>query len=457
MKEQDLEELLEDEKQAKILKLEFVFYSLTALNSAGYIAYVLVYYQLVTQAIGGKNSAYLALLIFAFSLLLEALLEIPTGMYGDKKGHQKSVLLSFLFLTIHSVFYLGVVFLGPSSTEINWTACVLIILAEILLALGTALQTGSLNSWFVVNFRNLGYKDEPLHKYMGRRRLVTNVVWLITGSIVLLIGTNYKLSVAFIIGITAYLLAFVLTKKLAKPTPSHTKKEAVNLTLRKYMREEFNGAMAEIFRNRKLTIVTITHSIYWTLALMLIYFWQEILKLVETDKNNLTLKYVVAWLLIAFARIIGAKLSEGIKTDPTASSDKRVSNFIIGQILLSLPILFILGFKYEIWSFLTVGAVLLAVSRIGQEFSKPISMAWTHEEIKNDKYRATTESLIEASAGFVIVLILVLIFLLETYGINFDSQIVFVVLILSCAVLFINIPLTWLINRNRIYIKEKDD
>ena len=345
MKEQDLEELLEEEKQAKKLKLEFVFYSLTALNSAGYIAYVLVYYQLVTKAIGGKYSAYWALLIIAFSLLLEALLEIPTGMYGDKKGHQKSVLLSFLFLTIHSVFYLGVVFLGPSSTEINLTACVLIILAEILLALGTALQTGSLNSWFVVNFRNLGYKDEPLHKYMGRRRLVTNVVWLITGTIVLLIGTNYKLSVAFIIGITTYLLAFVLTKKLAKPTPSHTKKEAVNLTLRKYMREEFNGAMAEIFRNRKLTIVTITHSIYWTLALMLIYFWQEILNLVNTDKNNLTPKYVVAWLLIAFARIIGAKLSEGIKTDPTASSDKRVSNFIIGQILLSLPILFSLGFK----------------------------------------------------------------------------------------------------------------
>ena len=100
-----------------------------------------------------------------------------------------------------------------------------------------------------------------------------------------------------------------------------------------------------------------------------------------------------------------------------------------------------------------LAAILLCASRLGRELSKPITMAWTHEEIRNDRYRATIDSLIEASAGFVIVLIVVPVTILSKQEGSLTKAsgdlIRIVVTVLSCATVLVNIPVTWFAMRGQ--------
>jgi MFS family permease len=463
MAELNFDNIKEKSQAAAQLKLQAIFYSVTALSSAAYIAYVLVYYDLLKVALGKSHEDW-ALLILAGSMLLEALLEIPTGALADRYGHHRSVLWSFVSLTIHALFYLiATLFTIGNGDSVNWAACSFIIISECLLALGTAFQTGSLHSWFVTSMNHEGYQG-LYHVFMGRRRLTTNLIWLVVGIFVLLLKGhgNYRFTLSFTVSVVAYVTAAIVTRKLVKAKDSKvSKKGRFSMSeLYSLMQDEFYGAVREILNNRKLTIVTISHAIYWTLAVVLTYSWQEILIPTNGQEHaplgaQMTLKFAVTWIIISLARVLGSELTKHIKIASAGARDSRVIYFIIGQLILGLPVLFIFWYGQHpiYWEVLTVGAILLGISRVGQEFSKPITMAWTHEEVKLDRFRATVDSVVEAAAGFVIVLITVPVMVLSkkissgSSSIAGERVLMVVIVVLSCSTIFLNAPLAWLMTR----------
>jgi hypothetical protein len=445
-----------------VLRLQAIFYFVSALSSAGYIAYVIIFYDIYARATGDKTH-FTALVILSGSLFLEALLEIPTGAFADRYGYHKAVKLGFAALFFHALFYLIAAFrLQDQGTGNHPLIFSLLIIGEALAALGLALQNGSLNSWFVRNIRREGYGKE-LTPFMSRKRLATNLSWLIVGLFAIVLRSQGSLTGPFLIGVISYLVAFFVTLKLI--TGSRSEKKPERFSLRFFIRltkDEFYGALGGILENRKLLVVAIAHAIFWTLGIIITYSWRQILEIKE-QSETFFLRYAgIVWLIYSVGRILGNHIASRIKVHEAHKRDNRVSFFNLGQFLMAVPLLFMILVVKTANStpLYMIVAILLAISRVGQELSKPITMAWTHEEIRTERYRATIDSLIEASTGFVIVLVmLILVFISKTSSPGTDNTNIIknIVIMLSLTIIIINIPLAWFAMRKRSkFIKEAE-
>lgn len=442
----------EKERRASAqVRLEAIFYGVTALSSASYIAYVLAFSAFVQSALGSEHKD-LTLLILAFSMLTEAIFETPTGALADRYGHHRAVFWSFLALASHAAIYLiAIVFFSHGDgVSVNWVALGLVILSEIFLAIGTAFQSGSLNSWFTTSMQHEGYGG-LLHPFMGKRRLTTNLVWLVVGTFILLLEGHDTIMfiTAFSVGTILYVVAAIVTRKMVTAVePKKTDRLSVSL-FNGLVRNELFGAMWVIIRNRKLLIVALTHSVFWTLAVTLTYFWKDIVgPLPRKVDGSLGWEFAIIWLMITSARVLGAGLAGRVSHTHEGKRDPRISGFIIGQVAIGLPLIFVITLAQTRWQYLMFTALLLAVSRVGQEFSKPITMAWIHEETKSNHFRASVESLVEGAAGIVIVILAAPILLIGQTT-QFAGQkvnlLTVVIIVLSCLTILFNVPLIWLI------------
>lgn len=442
-------------QKASLLRLQAVFYFVTALSSAGYVSYILVYYNTAVSASGLVKTA---LLLLAGSLFLEAVAEVPSGAFADRFGYEWAVKWSFVLFFLHSVAYLAASFLlRGASPGFHPLQFGLVSLGEALLACGTALQSGALTSWFVTSIKREGYIGD-LTPFMARKRFTTNLTWLIVGLFIsLILKGPGPVPAAFVVGAVAYMAAFLVTLRLIiKPDGERPLSSVMPFpSLYQITKEEFYGALSEMLKYRKLLIVSLTHAVFWTLGVIQTYFWRQILNIDETGSSFLPYLSVI-WFFFAFGQIAGNEIAARIRVYEVSKRDNRVIYFNIGQILMGLSMLVIVNFRLNANTSTTafvLAAVLLSVSRLGRELSKPLTMAWTHEEIRNDRYRATIESLIEASAAFVIVLIVVPITILSkeegTITQEGDNLIRIIVTILSCATLLVNIPITWFAMRGQ--------
>lgn len=458
-----VDEVKDRRLKTSVLRLQAIFYFVTALSSAGYIAYVIVFYDVYTRATGDQSN-FTALVILSGSLFLEALLEIPTGAFADQYGYHRAVRLSFAALFFHALFYLMATFrLQGQGTGNHPLIFSLLIIGEALAAFGIALQNGSLNSWFVRNIRREGYEKE-LTPFMSRRRLTTNLTWLIIGLFAIILRGRGNFTEPFIIGVVSYSAAFFVTLKLITGTHPEKKMEPFTATsFFQLIKDEFYGALGGILENRKLFVVAVAHAIFWTLGIIITYSWQQIIGIKEGDKTLLPYAGVV-YLGSSLGRILGNHVASRIKVHEVHERDNRVGFFNLGQFLMASPLLvMILGLNISNpMRLYMIAAALLAISRVGQELSKPITMAWTHEEIRTERYRATIDSLIEASTGFVILLVmLILVFINKSSASGTGNPNVVVettnkyqlikniVIMLSFTMIILNIPFAWFAMRKR--------
>src|SRR5690349_3661948 len=87
---------------ARRRQTEATFFLLTALQSVGYITYLLTMVDLFSHTLGSTD---VSLLIIALSLLAEALFEVPTGVNADRRGREYALRRSFVWFICHSALY----------------------------------------------------------------------------------------------------------------------------------------------------------------------------------------------------------------------------------------------------------------------------------------------------------------------------------------------------------------
>jgi hypothetical protein len=412
----DISDLELDYRRGLQIKYQLIHLLVTALSSAGYIAYVLsfstlldsiaTFYRQVLNVPILFDAHVFPIVVLAVSVMIEAILEIPTGRVADTKGHHIAIRASFILLTIHAALYCGsAILLAGSHLTMGGalSALSMVLVSECFLALGTALQSGALNAWFVQSMTVAGFSGR-LTVFMARRRLVTNLTWLIVGAIVLAERPN-GLWIPFAMGVFCYILggifSLILVTRVDLRTPDET--------------GSFLEAWREIVETPILRSVFIAHTLFWSLGLTIAFFWQETLdpykkNLIDAPngESRLAIALAIVWLFIMLGRLSASYVASIL--DRYIAKGAREMVYLIGQFMLAVPMMILpvlagfCGPAGQIWAIIAIG-VAFAISRCGQELAKPIAMAFVHEAIRNERNRATIESILEGFSGFGVTLV----------------------------------------------------
>ncbi|MGW0390786.1 MFS transporter [Streptomyces sp. NPDC003042] len=183
------------------------YLGLTGLDFFGDMCLTVTSVLLLTQL--GLSSGTVVTLI-ASVWVLEALLEVPTGVFADAIGRRASVLTGFL---VRAVGYSMLFFSASPSVAVAGT---------LIAAVGTPFASGSLDAWAVDRL----HRDDPdanLDALFARGRIAENA-GIVTGTVVgAAAGQFLGLAVPQLLAGAACLAGAVCTVVLlrAEPSPSH--------------------------------------------------------------------------------------------------------------------------------------------------------------------------------------------------------------------------------------------
>lgn len=230
-----------DLNQAK--KLYYLFGTaapaIGALLTGFYTVFVLNYLTLVEVGI-----------LFAFHLILLALLDFPTGSLADMWGARKCLMISYGAFIV-AYMGLGLVFLVPTM------ALPLFFLIEFFFAVGIAQESGTIVAWFTNQCKTNGGDLGKIRSVFGKARGIT----LITTTVAMLIGgfmAEYiTIGVAFAAGIILALLALVATFLLKSEAISSAKSNNKYLT---HLKE----ATRAVGEDSRLPVLITTSSLNYT-------------------------------------------------------------------------------------------------------------------------------------------------------------------------------------------------
>lgn len=115
-----------------------------------------------------KYSLQISILIISLRLIFQVVLETPSGAFADNHGRMITVRNSFLFRFLSMVFFMGAFCLaslsngGAGLSQIGIIIIIALIFAEIFMAIGDALFSGSMDAWLVDTVTHCG--NLQLHK-----------------------------------------------------------------------------------------------------------------------------------------------------------------------------------------------------------------------------------------------------------------------------------------------------
>ncbi len=446
------ESLIEKARQQRIAA---IFFAVQGLISAGYIAYILAYIDVVRQFTTEESAQVVSLVILGVSFLFEAIFEIPAGRVSDRRGHLATVRLSLGWYTVHALLY--VVAAVAASTALPIAMGLLLIGAgELALRGGIALESGALSSWFVTSMRSAGYRGE-LAGYMAKRRLVTNLVWLVVGGLVLTALDSlgpWRLYFPFIISAVMYASALVVARAFARSA----KRESSELSAHA---GSFRLGLRQIGSNRILRGVIVTHTVFWTLGLLLLYYFKVPLEPLRDEPVPISFSTaaICAWACMLVMRTLASYTMSSVSE--RLLSRYRLVIYIAGQLLMAGPVFLIAstfnGQPMDTPRALIIFFLLLAVTRFGQEICKPLALAWIHEVIGSpgneelEHNRATIESIVEATSvlGMVVVAGMALLSMLDWVPFGKDETVIPIMAVVGLAIVAVNIPMSLMALRRK--------
>jgi hypothetical protein len=421
-------------KSVRLRNIEISFNFLTGLTSAAYTLYLLCFTQLFVQVLGKERGTLVSLGVLALSLLLEAVMEPYTGQFSDRKGHHTSVRLSFVFLTVSILSYLFI----SHSFQVGangsiWVA--LLVITECVLALGTAFQSGAINSWYVRLVREAG-EAGPLTGFIARRRFWQAFAGIAVGACILFPGSVSDVTVPLTLAAVAYAAAMTISWVLIPACPIAPHQRESLLTA-------FRLALKDIASSKRLSMVFISTATLSPLTLFIGYYWQQAVISTEAggvDRNSAF--FALVWISLNVARLLGNGAATKIKS--ANEKDQRVKYYVKSQLLASIPLTiipFVLLLSGTIFASMFL-VVSFALTRFGQEIIKPILLAWIHEDIPHESRRASIESIIEGagSLGFFALLMIVSVLSYIKKG-SFESSDMAVVLWALAIIGFANLAL----------------
>ena len=109
--------------------------------------------------------------VLAATMLFEFVAEPITGRLADVYGRRLSVVVAFLLMSVAFIAYSAAAI--PSVVNLPWGVKAVAILAELVLAVGLALQSGSFDAWIV----------ERVYEAEGSREINTQIIFARAGQV----------------------------------------------------------------------------------------------------------------------------------------------------------------------------------------------------------------------------------------------------------------------------------
>ncbi|MFX0116168.1 MAG: MFS transporter [Candidatus Hodarchaeota archaeon] len=207
-----------------------------ALLTGFYTVFVLHYLSLVEVGV-----------LFAFHLLLLAILDFPTGSLADMWGARKCLMISYLAFFV-AFLGLGLLILTPNM------ALPLFLLIEFFFAVGIAQESGTIVAWFTNQCKANGDDLSKIRSIFGKARgitlMSTTIAMLIGGFLAEYIG----IGVAFSAGIILSLLALTATSLLESESSNPLKAKM------KYL-DQLKAATKAAMADSRLPILITTSSL----------------------------------------------------------------------------------------------------------------------------------------------------------------------------------------------------
>ena len=106
------------------------------------------------------------MILAAIFTFISGILEIPTGVVGDKLGYKKTLFLASFFILIGAIIYI------PARTFFH------IIIADIFWAIGFAFNSGTSTSFIYDTLKNLK-KEKEFKKIIARSSMLAQIVMIL--------------------------------------------------------------------------------------------------------------------------------------------------------------------------------------------------------------------------------------------------------------------------------------
>lgn len=130
-----------------------------------------------------------AALLFAIQLLLQGLIDFPTGVFADWIGHDKVMVLAYVF---HGATFL---LLGLFTVIDPPSAFYYLLIVVCLRSIAVAEESGVLQTWFDNNYKKIAQEDDPENKIygelIGKSFVITPILPLVSLIVAAFITGNY--------------------------------------------------------------------------------------------------------------------------------------------------------------------------------------------------------------------------------------------------------------------------
>jgi MFS family permease len=153
-----------------------------------YPIYLFIYLNRELNRANSQNPLDSLLTVLAFTMLFEFVAEPVTGRFADLYGRRTAVVVAFLFVSVGFVIYACVSLVSSALLIV-----LLAIMAELVIAVGLAFHSGSLEAWFVDSVRGVwGWESASLENDLGWNIQAFTVGSVVGGVLGLFLATEWR-------------------------------------------------------------------------------------------------------------------------------------------------------------------------------------------------------------------------------------------------------------------------
>jgi len=364
------------------------------------------------------------LFVLAATMLFELIAEPITGHYADAFGRRQAVVIAFAFCTIAFVLY-AAISINVVKAHL-WSVVLVAIVAELVIAVGLAFHSGSLDSWVVEQIYQAestrDVETEPVFAIANIVFAVGLTLGGMTGAFALpKSGVPPALWPWFLSAFLSILTILVAAVIMHDPRPGGKRSASRALSLTQVVFESFRKVMLLRHASRQIWTGILITSTNYVIGIVFIYF------AFLTAKNLLPKNIDLAWLSLApffllLPRLLGPWLSMKVTAGATPHEEARYRALMTrGCFALGVSCL---ALGASVWAIgspegervpeTTIGLYVIAgvsafLTSMLLQMIKPIATSYLNHYIVDNSDRAFLNSMATPFGGAVVALLSVLL------------------------------------------------
>ena len=336
--------------------------------------YMLVFKEAFNEALHSDADSvkfYLGL-VFTLGILVEALLELPLGAFGDIVGYRPTITLSFFFRALYFFMLLAVSWFQSASVPLAF-------LALTVFAVSYTLWSGTYSAWFYEAIKDAGAADQH-RRYVGRTLFVYYASLIASSAFAAsMYFTDKKdIETAYYLGLILSMVGSAYTCMFLHRPSSQTlqEKRSLRSTFEGYSQSLGTTLSAAVSYALKVRPIfrLLQFSAAFTLLMYVVDYFTPIYfeeSLAKTFPLNMTKE--AAWSIVLLILTLGVLLGNAVASRMNQVSRLRGdwSLLLTSSVLFSVPIAVIsllamlLHGESTVWH-LVAFAGLLLLSCVGQ-------------------------------------------------------------------------------------------